>query len=105
MRTNELAAAIVSNVAEGRAALHGIVEFLNEIWAQRETITPIDKERKRPPAIFIYRLLPKTNCGKCGELSCLAFVTRLSLADKDVKDCTHLSGEQLIQLEKILDEA
>lgn len=105
MRANEIAAAIVSNVAEGRAALQGIVAFLNEIWAQRETITPIDKERKRPPAIFIYKLLPKTNCGECGEPSCLAFATRLSLADKDVKDCKHLSGEQIVQLEKMLDEA
>ncbi|MFY9637706.1 MAG: (Fe-S)-binding protein, partial [Methanobacterium sp.] len=29
-------------------------------------------------AMEIYRLLPKTNCAKCGEASCMAFATKLS---------------------------
>lgn len=103
MRRHELAAATVSDVAEGRKALQAMVEFLNGIWAQKESITPIDKERKRPPAIFLYKSLPKTNCGECGEPSCLAFATRLSLADKELTDCTRLSEEQAAELRKILD--
>lgn len=105
MRAHELAAATVSNVAEGREALQAIVKFLNEIWAQKETITPIEKERKRPPAIFIYKLLPKTNCGECGEPSCLAFATRLSLADKELTDCPRLLEGQAAELQKMLNEA
>lgn len=105
MRAHELAAATVSDVAEGRAALQKTVDFLNELWGQRETITPVDRERKRPPAFTLYKYLPKTNCGECGEPACLAFATRLSLADKELTDCTRLSEEQVAELKKILDEA
>lgn len=105
MRANELAAATVSDVAEGRAALQKIVDFLNGLWDQRDAIVPVDRERKRPPAFTLYKYLPKTNCGECGEPTCLAFATRLSLADREVADCPRLSGEDAAILQKILDEA
>ncbi|MEZ0328758.1 MAG: (Fe-S)-binding protein [Dissulfuribacterales bacterium] len=105
MRAHELAAATVSHVAEARTALQAIVNFLNELWEQRETITPVAQERRRPPAIFIYKLLPKSNCGECGEPTCLAFATRLSLADKELAECPKLSAEQAEELKKMLNEA
>lgn len=53
-------------------------------------------------AMDIYKLLPKTNCGDCGEASCMAFATKLSEKETDLKLCTPLDPEGMEKLEKIL---
>lgn len=50
----------------------------------------------------IYRLLPKTNCEKCGEASCMAFATKLSEKEIDLGLCTELEADQMETLEKLL---
>jgi len=49
----------------------------NECWKNRANITPSTELRKRPPALEIYFRLPKTNCGECGEKTCMAFALQL----------------------------
>lgn len=44
-------------------------------------------------AMDIYKLLPKTNCGRCGESSCMAFATKL-LEKEKIEDCPLLSGAE-----------
>lgn len=41
----------------------------------------------------VYNLLPKTNCGKCGEKNCLSFATRLVNLEVEVERCTPLVEE------------
>ncbi|MBU4548118.1 MAG: acetyl-CoA decarbonylase/synthase complex subunit gamma, partial [Euryarchaeota archaeon] len=53
-------------------------------------------------AMDIYKLLPKTNCEDCGEASCMAFATKLSEKETDLKLCTPLDPEGMEKLEKIL---
>lgn len=53
-------------------------------------------------AMEIYRLLPKTNCAKCGEASCMAFATKLSDKDIDLELCTQLAADEMEQLENLL---
>lgn len=50
----------------------------------------------------IYRLLPKTNCAKCGEASCMAFATKLSDKETDLELCTQLAADEMEQLENLL---
>jgi acetyl-CoA decarbonylase/synthase complex subunit gamma len=50
----------------------------------------------------IYRLLPKTNCAKCGEASCMAFATKLSDKDTDLELCTQLAANEMEKLENLL---
>jgi acetyl-CoA decarbonylase/synthase complex subunit gamma len=50
----------------------------------------------------IYRLLPKTNCAKCGEASCMAFATKLSDKETDLELCTQLAADELEELENLL---
>ena len=49
----------------------------NEVWARRAEIAPSYELREKPPAIEIYKRLPRTNCKACGELTCLAFAVKL----------------------------
>lgn len=49
-------------------------------------------------AMDVYRLLPKTNCAKCGEASCMAFATKLSQKETDIELCTQLSANEADKL-------
>ncbi len=43
--------------------------------------------------IEIYKLLPKTNCGKCGVPTCLAFAMQLAAGKADLAACPTVSEE------------
>ncbi len=51
--------------------------LVNRTWAQRESITPLHVQRFKPPALEIYKRLPRTNCRQCGEQTCMAFAVSL----------------------------
>ncbi len=40
--------------------------------------------------IEIYKKLPKTNCGKCGSSTCMAFAMRVKKAQADLSDCPYV---------------
>ncbi|GJQ57807.1 MAG: DUF3786 domain-containing protein [Candidatus Scalindua sp. AMX11] len=43
--------------------------------------------------IEILKKLPKTNCGECGELTCMAFALQVSNAKRNLTDCPFVEGE------------
>ena len=45
------------------------------------------------PAVEIYKLLPKTNCGKCGVSSCFGFAAKLATRQAKTDDCPDLKAE------------
>ena len=54
---------------------------------------PEKKQRKgikEISPIDVYKLLPKTNCGECGEANCMAFATRLVNGELVLSDCPPL---------------
>jgi acetyl-CoA decarbonylase/synthase complex subunit gamma len=53
-------------------------------------------------AMEVYKLLPQTNCEKCGEASCMAFATKLSDKEIDLSLCTELSDEGFKKLDDLL---
>ncbi|HFC98015.1 MAG TPA: hypothetical protein ENJ40_06110 [Thermosulfurimonas dismutans] len=74
----------------GRRAKEKVEEFLEKVWAERENITPRHDPRTLPPPLEIYRLLPGTNCGQCGELTCMAFAVKLCALEAEPSDCRPL---------------
>jgi ArsR family metal-binding transcriptional regulator len=67
------------------------VDRVNQIWRERDQITPSYKERKLPTVIDIYQLLPKTNCKQCSCLTCLAFAAELRTDPGLLAQCPTLS--------------
>ncbi|MEM4514341.1 MAG: acetyl-CoA decarbonylase/synthase complex subunit gamma [Ignisphaera sp.] len=49
---------------------------------------------KPPTPIEVYNLLPKTNCGKCGEPNCMAFAVKLVNFEASLEQCTPLIEEK-----------
>ncbi|AGK60804.1 formylmethanofuran dehydrogenase, subunit G [Archaeoglobus sulfaticallidus PM70-1] len=55
----------------------------------------------------VYKLLPKTNCKKCGEATCMSFAFKVINRERKLEDCTPLFEEkkyapQLEELKKML---
>jgi len=42
----------------------------------------------------VYMLLPRTNCGKCGEKNCMAFATKVVNREASIELCTPLVEEE-----------
>jgi len=54
----------------------------------------------RMSALQLYKFLPKTNCRKCGELTCLAFAIKVLNGEKKLRECKplgELENEALLE--------
>lgn len=70
-----------------------VVQRLNEIWERREDITPDRTTRVPPKLLDVLQFLPRTNCGRCGAPSCMAFAALLVEGERCVEDCPPLLEE------------
>ena len=52
--------------------------------------------------IDVYKLLPKTNCGECGEANCMAFATRLVNGELMLANCPPLHTPEYTRAEEAL---
>ena len=59
----------------------------NDVWTRRVEISPSFEMREKPPALEIYKRLPKTNCRACGKATCLAFAVKLWMGEAELDQC------------------
>ena len=85
---DRIAAAKPDDIVDAWLMLERIRRRVNETWARRHAIEPCTITRRRPPALEIFKRLPGTNCGLCGELTCMALALRASTGDVSVSRCT-----------------
>ncbi len=101
VRPNEIKIGNIPDRESGEKIAKKVVQFLNEVWENREKITP-DYEKKEPPKVVdIYKLLPKTNCKKCNYPTCFVFATKLSQGEAEIYECPELDENQRKDLEKL----
>ncbi|MDT8306855.1 MAG: (Fe-S)-binding protein [Anaerolineae bacterium] len=83
----------VRGVEEGLALLAALVEAVNATWEHREELVAV-RERRRPARpLDVYALLPQSNCGQCGEATCMAFVFALLQQRRQLAECLPLERE------------
>jgi len=75
---------------ETHRVVQGLRRLLEEVWARRDQITPSYRRGTEVKPLDVYKLLPRTNCGACGERTCLAFAGRLVKQELALSDCTPL---------------
>jgi ArsR family metal-binding transcriptional regulator len=94
---------IAINALKDEDEAQKIVEWLkreiNDAWEMRKEITPSFQASARPQIIQILKLLPKTNCRECGEVTCMFFAVRVAEGAKDVNACLPLDPENRRELE------
>lgn len=87
---------------EATQILKWLISEINTTWEKRHEIRPSFKGLPRPNIPEILKRLPKTNCQRCNEPTCLVFATRLAEGVRSPTDCPDLSAEGKLKLEKYL---
>ena len=77
----------IVNITQAYEILDWLKDIINDTYESRDEITPNYAGLKQVGVLKIYSLLPKTNCKKCGESSCMAFAGKLSKYDAQIDDC------------------
>lgn len=62
----------VTDGDDGLVLLAAVRNLRNQAWARRDEIEPKWEGRRVPRPLDVYDLLPRTNCGACGEVTCMA---------------------------------
>ena len=81
----------VDGVEDAVAQLTWFKDLCNETWRRRAEITPCYERRKWLGPLDVYQLLPRLNCGDCGEATCMAFAFRLLFGELGLEACVHLN--------------
>jgi len=72
-------------IVDSWLTLERIRRLVLQTWNNRQQIEPCYETRKR---------LPRTNCGRCGEPTCLAFAMRVWTGETAVRLCLPVFEEE-----------
>lgn len=86
---------IVKDQEEAEGILCWLQEKINDVWARRDAIEPTFAVRSKPRLLDVLKLLPKTNCGRCGHPTCMVFAVKLCDGVNSIDDCPVLDGTNL----------
>jgi ArsR family metal-binding transcriptional regulator len=97
----------VKDAEEGLELLAALKEAINTVWDQRSKLIAVTTGKRAPQHLDIWELLPRTNCGQCGEATCLAFAVSLLQQKRNLSECLPLmenpaSTERRAALETML---
>ena len=81
----------VDGEEDAEAQLIWFQELCNDVWRRRAEIEPCHERRQQLGPLDAYVLLPKLNCGDCGERTCMAFAFRLLFGELELDTCPHLT--------------
>ena len=82
----------VKNPIEAKEILAWLQREINVAWEKRGEITPKYTAAPWPKPADILRFLPKTDCGRCGQPTCIAFACMAAEGGKSEEDCPVLSA-------------
>ena len=83
---------MVKNEDEARDELERLKNIINE--AILKGIVPAPREKINVGLMDIYKYLPQTNCGKCGEQGCYSFAIKLMAGQVTLEKCTPLNEQE-----------
>ena len=78
------------HVEDARSILDWLKGLINDTWERRSEIIPSYDRRERLTPLPVFELLPRTNCRKCGLLTCLAFALEVAAERLSVIRCSPL---------------
>jgi len=90
----EIAVNALRDEEEADKILEWLRREINEAWEKRDDITPSHEGSPKPKVLEILRLLPKSNCGECGEPTCMVFATRVAEGVKGPENCPPMAEEK-----------
>lgn len=83
---------------EARKIVEWLKNEINEAWDRRDEIEPDYQNRPKPKLIEILKLLPKTNCRKCGQPTCMVFAAQVMEGGREVEHCPEIAPSNRLKL-------
>ena len=94
----------IEDEKEGEEILKWLKNLINETYDKRDQIEPNYSMAAELKALDLFKLLPGTNCRKCGEPTCLAFAVKIAGRDMEIRKCDALFSGQYQDKQKVLFE-
>lgn len=88
----EIAVNALKNEEEADKILEWLKTEINQAWENRADITPCFKGKTKPKLIEVLKLLPKTNCKKCGRPTCMVFASHVVEGGRGPEDCPEMTA-------------
>ncbi len=76
---------------EALAFAWSLIDFINEVDERKGEINPSHRKFKHVPTLEVFKILPRTNCRKCGYLTCMAFAAAVSTQQARPDQCPEFS--------------
>ena len=83
----------VNNTVEGLELLKALTDAINATWDHRAELVAMTAARRAPRPLDVWALLPQTNCGQCGEATCMAFAFNLLMQNHVLAECLPLKSD------------
>jgi len=80
----------VQDVPEADVLCEKYFGLLRDVAARKDRIEPVYARKIRTRVLDILKALPGTNCGACGDPTCLAFASRVYRREEALARCPHL---------------
>jgi len=75
--------------------LRSMIELILAAWERRSVLKPDEEPRQGVGAVEIFKRLPGTNCGDCGNANCMEFATRLFMGRGKIEECPVIADPKL----------
>ena len=102
LHAHHITLAKIEDEKEAEETLKWLKDLINETYEKRDRIEPNYSMAAELKALDIFKLLPGTNCKKCGELTCLAFAVKLVGRDTEITRCDPLFSEKYQEKRTVL---
>lgn len=89
----EIAVNALEDEDEAERILSWLKDQVNEAWENRGRITPKYTGRRKPQIMAILKLLPKSNCKRCGRPTCTVFAAQMAEGGPGPEHCPELTEE------------
>lgn len=94
----------VVDEAQARKIIDWLIREINAAWKGKKDITPSFEVAPRPTVIDLLKFLPKTNCTRCGDPTCMVFAVHLAEGAKGAEQCPELGDEESAALQALLSQ-
>ena len=95
---------LIEDEKEAEEILDWLIDLINQTYQNRNQIEPNYSEGDQLKPSDIQKLLPGTNCKKCGFRSCLTFAFKLVDQKIEIEKCPPLFLEEYNEKRKVLPE-
>ena len=102
LHPREIAVNALKDEGEADKILEWLKQEINQTWLARDSIEPSFETSAQPRIFDILKLLPKTNCGECGQPTCMVFASLVAQGVKGAADCPPLDDRNRDNITKYL---